>query len=224
MLAFFGLSSFITFIVFLVIVIRKAIKKISIKKSIVFMSVFFVIFVICVVNTTPTPPSTKEVATSNAETTSPTETSKKDTVAIKQTAIDTDKQIYDIVTRAEKTNSIIQKSIDELSKGNMSELDLYDSIKTGIKNMDSFTSSLTDIQSDNATDYIQACQMYVYDSRNYLESTNKYIESQNIKDLSASKDSLQYMSDDAISLSTERMKFLSDSGASSDEITNILGE
>lgn len=141
------------------------------------------------------------------------------TVDNREKASEADKQIYDIMMSAE---SDYNKLAQIMSADGVSMVDLYDASKTAESNFIIYGNNINTVECDGIKEYKKAAKDYILNMQVIASSTKKYVDKQNIKDLSNAKASMENSQNYAIQVVSARLQFLTASGFSDEEAMNMI--
>lgn len=141
------------------------------------------------------------------------------TVDNREKASEADKQIYDIMMSAE---SDYNKLAQIMSADGVSMVDLYDASKTAENNFIIYGNNINTVECDGVKEYKKAAKDYILNMQVIASSTKKYVDKQNIKDLSNAKASMENSQNYAIQVVSARLQFLTASGFSDEEAMNMI--
>lgn len=140
----------------------------------------------------------------------------------KNSIIELDSQIVKIITDSESTTTNLQTYLTAFGQQQATLLDVYNAAKTAKDIQFNHWQQLNDLQNDSNKDYIGACQLYVGIHQSFAENLLKYIDKNKIEYLSKAQENLSSCSDYALLVATGRMKWLTDQGLTTEEVSNIL--
>lgn len=140
----------------------------------------------------------------------------------KQSAIDFDSELWSIITTSENFTTDLLTMLDEVSTGESTLLDVYDSTKTMVYAQNDLRSSIPK-GDENADEYISAANTYILNAFGIASNLQQYIDTNEIKYLSDAKSSIESAQTYAIEVVAQRMAYLSDAGLSNEEISEIMG-
>jgi len=152
----------------------------------------------------------EEINTSESETA---------TVDNREKASEADKQVYDIMLSAE---SDYNKLAQIMSADGVSMVDLYDASKTAENNFGIYWNNIDTVKCDGIKEYKNAAKDYILNMQSIASSTKKYVDKQNIKDLSNAKASMENSQNYAIIVVSARLQFLTASGFSDEEAMKMI--
>lgn len=157
----------------------------------------------------------KEDATTEAA------SSESETVAAdnREAASEADKQIYDIIMSAEADYTTLTNI---MSSDGVSMVDLYDAAKTGENNFRIYWNNVDNVECDGLKDYKKAAKDYILNMQGIASSTKKYVDKQNIQDLSDAKAHMENSQNYALQVVSARIQFLTASGFSDEEAMNMI--
>lgn len=141
------------------------------------------------------------------------------TVDNREKASEADKQIYDIMMSAE---SDYNKLAQIMSADGVSMVDLYDASKTAENNFIIYGNNINTVECDGIKEYKSAAKDYILNMQVIASSTKKYVDKQNIKDLSNAKASMENSQNYAIQVVSARLQFLTASGFSDEEAMSMI--
>ena len=141
------------------------------------------------------------------------ETETESTVAgNREAATEADRQIYDIIMSADADYQTLTRI---MSTDGVSIVDLYDTAKTAENNFRIYWGNIDSVKCDGIKDYILNLQ-------SIASSTKKYVDKQNIQDLSDAKAGMENSTNYAILVVGARLGFLTASGLSDEEAMQII--
>jgi hypothetical protein len=141
------------------------------------------------------------------------------TVDNREKASEADKQVYDIMLSAE---SDYNKLAQIMSADGVSMVDLYDASKTAENNFRIYWNNIDTVKCDGIKEYKNAAKNYILNMQSIASSTKKYVDKQNMKDLSNAKASMENSQNYAIQVVSARLQFLTASGFSDEEALNMI--
>lgn len=197
------------------------------------LTIFFAIaFIIGVVNgpnasgtaSEPAGTEAQESKTSRTEDTNAVKTgsaaSEESTVADnRDAALEADKELFDIITAAEADYATLTTV---MGTEGVSLVDLYDTAKTAENNFRIYWSNINSVKCDNIKDYKDSAQNYITNMQLIASSVKKYIDKQNMDDLSDAKACIENSQNYAIIVVGKRLEFLTASGFTDAEAIKIL--
>lgn len=134
-------------------------------------------------------------------------------------ALEADRELFDIITAAEADYATLT---NVMGTEGVSLVDLYDTAKTAESNFGIYWSSINSVKCDNINEYQDAARNYVMNMKLIASSVKKYIDKQNMDDLSDAKACIENSQNYAIIVVGKRLEFLTDSGFTDEEAINIL--
>lgn len=140
----------------------------------------------------------------------------------KDVAVVLDNQIFSLVTDSDNVTATLQQGINEFSQSQITALELYDLAKSAKDTQFSLWSQLSDLDTEENKDYVEAAEYHVINGQTIAENLMKYLDKQEMKYLSETKSALENSSACALSVVTKRMEYLSSQGFSDEEINKIL--
>ncbi len=187
----------------------------------IFFAICFVVGITSGKTTSTTSESTTAYETSSEENPSE-ETVPEETTVVdnKEAASAADKEVTDIIASAE---SDYNKLVTLISSGNASDLSLYDAAKVVKSNLGTYSINVGRVKCDGIKDYTNAATSYIINMQLVASDVMKYIDKQNIKDLSSAKEGISKNESYIFATLSARMEFLKNSGFTDEEIMNILG-
>lgn len=140
----------------------------------------------------------------------------------KQSAIDFDAKLWDIVTRSEAAQNSLYAAMSSLSDGETALLDVYDSAKSAEEAQLELSLEISYGESETQS-YVDAVINYVINAQKVASSLKSYIDTNEMSHYSEANEYLEKAQTYAIEVVTERMSYLSDVGLSDEEISEIMG-
>ncbi len=134
-------------------------------------------------------------------------------------ALEADRELFDIITAAEADYATLTTV---MGTEGVSLVDLYDTAKTAESNFGIYWSNINTVKCDNIKEYQDAARNYVMNMKLIASSVKKYIDKQNMEDLSDAKAFIEDSQNYAIIVVGKRLKFLTDSGFTDEEAIHIL--
>lgn len=153
---------------------------------------------------------------------SPEEKAKEESKLAKSTATTLDGQIFALASKSDKITTTLQEGINSFSQNKITTLELYDLSKTAKEEQSFLWSALIRLEDDNNKAYVEAVEGHIINNQSIAENLMKYLDKEEMKYLSDAKSSLESSSTYAISVVSERTKYLSSQGFNDDEIKEIL--
>ena len=148
------------------------------------------------------------------------ETETENTVADnREAATEADRQIYDIIMSADADYQTLTRI---MSTDGVSIVDLYDTAKTAENNFRIYWGNIDSVKCDGIKEYKEAAKNYVLNMQSIASSTKKYVDKQNIQDLSDAKAGMENSTNYAILVVGARLGFLTASGFSDEEAMQII--
>lgn len=138
-----------------------------------------------------------------------------------ESAIQADAEIHKIVMASEGTAKVLTDSMSSVGSG-INAFELYELAKQAQENHKGFHRSVTSLQNDNNKDYITQVQYYILNNKSVADDLIKYIDKNEMKYLSKAKERIEATPNHVMSVVSERMKYLSEQGLTSEEIQTIL--
>lgn len=140
----------------------------------------------------------------------------------KQKAKSNDLMIYTTAEMAEKYYNILVEDMAGLETGESTLLDVYSTCKDLKEYMPKYSDHLDEVDDDTAEAYIKAVNNYVWNIYVVSDNLMEYIDENKMSALSDAKDGISLSSTYAIKVASERMNYLSQSGFTADEISEIM--
>ena len=150
------------------------------------------------------------------------ESSNEVTEDSKQSAIDFDTTLWDIVTMSEASQNSLYTAMRNLSDGETSLLDVYDSAKSAEETQIELSLEIAYGKSETQS-YVDAVINYVINAQKVASSLKNYIDTNEMEHYSEANEYLEKAQIYAIEVVTERMAYLSEAGLSDEEISEIMG-
>ena len=148
------------------------------------------------------------------------ETETESTVAgNREAATEADRQIYDIIMSADADYQTLTRI---MSTDGVSIVDLYDTAKTAENNFRIYWGNIDSVKCDGIKEYKEAAKNYILNLQSIASSTKKYVDKQNIQDLSDAKAGMENSTNYAILVVGARLGFLTASGFSDEEAMQII--
>ena len=148
------------------------------------------------------------------------ETETENTVADnREAATEADRQIYDIIMSADADYQTLTRI---MSTDGVSIVDLYDTAKTAENNFRIYWGNIDSVKCDGIKEYKEAAKNYILNLQSIASSTKKYVDKQNIQDLSDAKAGMENSTNYAILVVGARLGFLTASGFSDEEAMQII--
>lgn len=141
---------------------------------------------------------------------------------IKQSAIASDKELFDMILKSEELNKNLLNTMNLSGQGQISLLDLYDFAKQTRDAQYQVYRNMGEIKANEMEDYIEPSRSYVSNAITISEKIIKYIDKNEIKFLSEAKERIGYSETITLKIIVERTKFLEKSGLTDEEVANVL--
>lgn len=109
-----------------------------------------------------------------------------------------------------------------MSTDGVSIVDLYDTAKTAENNFRIYWGNIDSVKCDGIKEYKEAAKNYILNLQSIASSTKKYVDKQNIQDLSDAKAGMENSTNYAILVVGARLGFLTASGFSDEEAMQII--
>lgn len=139
----------------------------------------------------------------------------------KKAALELDTNIFSMVTVSENTTNDLLAMLQGVSDGSVTLLDVYDAAESAVYMQ---TEIHSDLVSDdkNAKEYVDIAGDYVLNAFGIANNIKDYIDTNEMQYLSNAQTSIDSAETYAINLVAARMDYLSTSGFSNEEISQIL--
>lgn len=142
----------------------------------------------------------------------------------KETAESNDLMIYTTLEMAERYLGIFQDALNGLGDGSATILDVYNTCEDVKQYMIQFDNHLDEVVDESADAYKDAVSGYTVLLWGAADSLMKYIDDNEISDLSDAQDSIEALTPKVYLAVSERMAYLSNAGFTDEEIQAILEE
>lgn len=142
----------------------------------------------------------------------------------KETAEINDLMIYTTLEMAERYLGIFQDALNGLGDGSATILDVYNTCEDVKQYMIQFDNHLDEVVDESADAYKDAVSGYTVLLWGAADSLMKYIDDNEISDLSDAQDSIEALTPQVYLAVSERMAYLSNAGFTDEEIQAILEE
>lgn len=142
----------------------------------------------------------------------------------KETAESNDLMIYTTLEMAERYLGIFQDALNGLGDGSATILDVYNTCEDVKQYMIQFDNHLDEVVDESADAYKDAVSGYTVLLWGAADSLMKYIDDNEISDLSDAQDSIEALTPQVYLAVSERMAYLSNAGFTDEEIQAILEE
>lgn len=109
-----------------------------------------------------------------------------------------------------------------ISTDGISMVDMYDSARAAEKNFEVYWNNIDNVNCDGIDEYKRAAKFYILNMLGIASSIEKYVDKQNIQDLSDAKACMTDSQNYALLVANERLKYLTASGYSDDEAMKII--
>lgn len=139
----------------------------------------------------------------------------------KQTALDADKELTDLIIGAESDYNTF---IDIMNSDNATDLDIYDAAKIVDSNLGKYSVNAYNVNCDGIDEYKAQVSYYIINMQSVASDIKKYMDKENIKYLSSAKEYIEKVQSYAMVVLSERMKFLTNAGFTEAEVLEILGD
>lgn len=140
----------------------------------------------------------------------------------KQSAQDFDSTVWSTVLAAEATMQDLTAVLNKAANGQATLLDLYDAADTAEEYLGSLSISFSS-KEDIADDYVDAAQNYIVNAQLIASGIRDYIDTNEMSYLSDANGRIDSVTSYLINIVSARMDYLSASGFSEEEISEILG-
>lgn len=140
----------------------------------------------------------------------------------KDEVLSIDSQIFQLVVSSDEVTSILQQSIDALSRGEVSSIDVYDLAKQAKDTQGALYSQFSKLRNEENESYIDAAVSHVLNGQQVANGIFKYLDKEELKYLSEAKSALENTGITSLSVISERTNYLSSQGFSDEEVMDIL--
>lgn len=140
----------------------------------------------------------------------------------KKTAQSLDLSINGMTSAAEKQYNELNDSMSQLESGEVTLLDVYNKAVSVQNTITKLRTQIEDKSNSNCTKYIEASSLYLSNMWAFADYIEKYINDQNMEDLSNAQATSQAIVTLKSSYVTERKNFLESAGFTKEEVEEIF--
>lgn len=144
-----------------------------------------------------------------------------DPVEQKNAAAEFDSKVFSIISISENTTNDLLAMLRGTSDGSVTLLDLYDAAESAVYMQNELLSDLT-TEDKNAKEYVSISRDYVLNAFGIANNIKEYLDTNEMKYLSSAENSIELAQSYAFDVVAARMDYLSASGFSEEEISDIL--
>ena len=140
----------------------------------------------------------------------------------KQAVVEFDANVFSIITISENTTNDLLAMLQGVSDGSVALPELYDAAESAVYMQNELHSDLT-ADDKNAKEYIDVARDYVLNAFGIANNLKEYLDTNELQYLSSAEDGIELAQSYALDVVEARMEYLSASGFSDEEISEILG-